>query len=564
MLLILLNWLVIFYISFTFGFAARKVFVPPAANSEIAITVIWGLFIVSLISSLCLFFIPAGFFLLLMLFLLATLIQFFSREEIVRRLNFFRITLAGKRELIFGSLLLLSLMWFSAQPSKISDDGLYYTQTIMWFTREGFVNGISNLSLPLGLGSSWHVLQAVFSFDFLEGTRLNDLNGFLLFIFFVFCLENGFTEKQNLLLAFLLAIALPVSVPFLSAPSPDLPVILFTAAGFYLVSRPFGNRATVDVLMLAAFAASVKLSAVALVLLGVVLIFHAIVERVSVHPAIYFLLFLSAMIVVTKNVFQTGYPLYPSRWPALMELSWATPPEVLLAGIRGLGPSPELRDSAIGDVVRARLQSEGYSGFINGFMLISFPLIAFTLMWDVYQRLKSDTVMPMQIFLYAIFIICFFIWLLVAPDFRFILPLYVFYVAWFLWRWLKLLNGKPFMAKSHTVAYASVILLFIWGVLLSAPNLKPAGDQPVEPGTFSMRTFLTPHVSYSFPGLDTLRAGDNAYYHVRGNMYCWDSPVPCMSESYHRFLLDEGYELFRTGRPATPGFVLKKREDIED
>ena len=560
MLLIFLNWLVIFSVSFTLGFAARKLFVAPAGNSEIAITVIWGLFIVSMISSLCLLFIPAGFFLLLMFVLVATLIQFFSREEIARRLNFFRITLGGKRELIFGSLLLLALLWYSAQPSKMSDDGFYYTQTIMWFTQEGFVNGISNLSLPLGLGSSWHVLQALFSFNFLEGVRLNDLNGFLLFIFFIFCLENGSGEKQNLLVVFLLAIALPVCVPFLSAPSPDLPVIIFTSAGFYLISRPFGNRTTVDVLMLAAFAVSVKLSAVALALLGAVLIFHALVERVSVHPAIYFLLFLSATIVVTRNIYQTGYPLYPSHWPALTDLSWATPPEVLSADARGLGPSPELTDAGIGDIVKARMQREGYRGIIDRFVLLSFPLIAFSLMWDVYQKLKAGVVMQTQLFLHAIFIISFFIWLLVAPSFRFILPVYVFYLAWCLWRWSRPLSGKPFMTKVHSLPYVSVIVVLLSGVIPAALKVTPAGAGAGESDAWSVRTVLTPHVSYSFPGLDTLRAGATEYYHVRGNVYCWDTPVPCMSESYHRFLLDQGYEIFRTGTTGAPGFVLKKRE----
>ncbi|HEX8041762.1 MAG TPA: hypothetical protein VF490_21590 [Chryseosolibacter sp.] len=563
MLLILLNWLVIFSVSFTLGFAARKLFVAPASNSEIAITVIWGLFIVSMISSLCLFFIPAGFFLLLMFFLVATLIQFFSREEIARRLNFFRITLGEKREVIFGSLLLLSLLWYSAQPSKMGDDGLYDTHTIMWFTQEGFVNGISNLSFPLGLGSSWHVLQALFSFNFLEGVRLNDLNGFLLFIFFIFCLENGLGEKQNLLVAFLLAIALPVCVPFLSAPSPDLPVLIFTSAGFYLISRPFGNRTTVDVLMLAAFAVSVKLSAVALALLGAVLIFHALVERVSVNPAIYLLLFLCAMTVVTKNIYQTGYPLYPSRWPAMADLSWATPPELFSADTRGLGSSPEVTDAGIGVIVKARLQSEGYKGIIDRFVLFSFPLIAFTLMWDVYQKLKAGVILQTQLFLHATFIVNFFIWLLVVPSFRFILPVYVFYVAWCLWRWSRPLNGKPFMAKIHVVPYVSVILLFISGVVLSTLNVTPAGAGAGEATALSVRTVLTPHVSYSFPGLDTLRAGATEYYHVVGNVYCWDTPVPCMPESYHRFLLDQGYEIFRTGRPGTPGFVLKKREGRE-
>ncbi len=560
MLLILLNWLVIFYITYTFGLAVRKLFIPPSGNSEIAMTVIWGLFVVSLVSTLCLFFIPAGFFLWLMLFLAATLIQFFSREEISRRLNFFRITLAGRREIIFGSLLLFSLLVFSAQPPKINDDGYYYTQTVMWFTEHGFVNGISNLLLPLGLGSSWHVLQAVFSFDFLEGIRLNDLNGFLVFIFFIYCLENGFSERQNLLLTFLAALALPVCIPFLSASSPDLPVIIFTIIAFYLISRPFGNRAVVDVLLLAAFAGSIGLSAVALVLLGAVLIFHAAFERVSVHPGIYFLVFLCVMTVVTKNIYQTGYPLYPFHWLGVTGLSWATPKELWSGYTAYLGGASELTNPAFGETISLLLKSEGYRGMINAFILLGFPLIAFTLMWDGYQRLRSGTIMQPQILLHAIFILNFFIWLLLAPQYRFIVPVYIFYIAWFFWRWLRLLNGKPFMGKIALLPYGSIIVLFLLSVVPVSLDVRSGGTHIGYTGPFSFKTLLEPHVSYSFVGIDTLRAGDREYYHVRSNIYCWDSPMPCMSESYHNFLLERGYEIFETGRGDKWEFVLRKQE----
>lgn len=569
MLLILINWLIVLFISFTIGLVTRRMFIPPANNSEIAITVVWGLFIISLISTLCLFFIPAGIFLLLMFFLAAAVIQFFFREEIGKRLNLFRITIAGRREMVFGAVLLFCLLAFSSQSSKINDDGYYYVQTVLWFTREGFVNGIANLLLPLGLASSWHVLDALFSFNFIDGMRLNDLNGLLVLVFFIFCLENGFAEKQHLLLALLLAITLVVSVPFLSAPSPDLPVIIFTVMAFYLIARPFGSRTVVDVLVLAAFGGSVKLSAVALVLLAVVLIGYVVIKKTPVPEAVYLLLFLTGVSIISKNIFQTGYPFYPYTWSGIGELSWATPPELLqhcTAGIKywGLGeklykgPISEWKNPGLADTVTLLWETKGYIGVINTFILLSFPLIIFTLCRDVYQRVRSNATSLPHIFLHCIFIASFFVWLILAPQYRFILPVYIFYFCWFVWRWLRPFIGTKFIDKVQLLPYVSITVLLFLSLVPVSFEVKTTSSHVGTLDGFSFGRLVKPHDSFSFPGIDTLRLAGQEYYHVSGNVYCWDSPLPCMSEGYYQMLREQGYTLVSHDVGGRVEFVLKK------
>ena len=142
MLLILVHWLIIIFVSYTIGFAARRMLVPVNHHNAVAITVLWGLFVISLISSLLMFFMPAGFFMLMLFFLAASAIQFFLREEIGKRLHLFRLLILGKRETTLAGLLLFALLAFSAQSSKINDDGYYYIQTMLWFSDLDFVKGI--------------------------------------------------------------------------------------------------------------------------------------------------------------------------------------------------------------------------------------------------------------------------------------------------------------------------------------------------------------------------------------------------------------------------------------
>ena len=569
MLLILLNWIIITFICFTTGFVVRRFFVPDTNSSEIAVTVVWGLFVISLLSTLFMFFIPAGDFLLLLFFLTATIIQFFSREEIGKRFNLFRITVAGRREAVAGGVLLFALLLLSAQPSKINDDGYYYIQTMMWFTREGFVNGISNLLMPLGLGSSWHVLQALFSFNFVEGMRFNDLNGFLVFIFFIFCLENGLHGRQNLLLALLLAFTLLISFPFLSAPSPDLPVIVFTGMAFYLLSRPFGSRTVSDILIIAAFAVSIKLSAVALALLALALIVYALFRRLPVHEGIYFLLFLCAATLAARNIFQTGYPLYPWPWLGAPDLSWATPPELLqhyTAGIKywGLegkvyrGPISEWRNPGLAETLLKLLEGRGYKGVLNTFILLSFPLFLFTVAHDIWQRVKARSIPVPLIILHGVFLLNFLLWLILAPQYRFILPVYVFYCAWLLVKWLKPLSGRPFLEKAMLLPYVSIAILLVLSLVPVSVDTKSTSTHIGTTDGFSAERVIRPHVSYTFAGLDTLEVGGARYYHVKRNLYCWDSPLPCMSQRYHNFLQRQGYELVKRERRGRVEFGLRK------
>src|SRR5260221_2024206 len=373
MLLILFNWMVTGYIAFLHGFGVRRYFILPSELEKTnALTMVWGLCSVFCCTSLILFFTGAQF--LLFIFLItAGAIHFWNRKAIAGCIQNLYRSLSGSKTRILFLLLLFALLVQSSQSSKVNDDGLYYTQTVMWLNQAGFVKGISNLFLPLGLTSSWHVLQAVFSFGFIEGFRFNDMNGFLVVVFFFYFVEtlpsppwrgaggeeNG--SRSNVFSSVAFSLGLLISVPFLSACSPDLPVILLTIIGFDLLYRRAPGENRYDLLVLAAFGFSIKISAVGLFLLPFGWLFTsppAYAETASAgrppplrggeggsastrdsrRKAVWMVSFfaLIVVIVIVKNTYQTGYPFYPFPWLAFNDLSWTTPVELVEYYQKGL------------------------------------------------------------------------------------------------------------------------------------------------------------------------------------------------------------------------------------
>lgn len=553
MLLILINWFLTAYISFTIGFATRRIFIRWDDKDNVATCILWGFFVISTISTALLFFTPAGPGILALFFVAALLIHLRLKDEIHQVLAQLRETFRNTRDKVFAFVLLFCLLALSAQSSKINDDGFYYIQTMLWFSDVGFVKGISNLLLPLGLGSSWHILQAVFSFDFIEGLRLNDLNGFLVLTFYLFCIEHGANKKENTFLVVLLSAGLLVSIPFLSAPSPDLPVILLTAIAFYLAWSGLNKSTVNDVLIFAAFGATIKLSAVALILLapGIILFLR---KDLEVSTSLLITLVFVAVLTIGKNIYQTGYPFFPYPWFGFSQLVWTTPFEVMqyyaheikswgLEGEIYRGPASGLRKFGLAETIQLLWSQSGIKGLINKFLLIGFPLISITMIAHIRQGMKNKIELMYEILLLAIFATNFLIWLMLAPQYRFILPVYLFFGVWFLWIALKPFALNSIGSLIRFTPHAAAAILLALTIVPVSINLISTSSHIGKTDGFQLDVVVKPHVSYSFSGIDTLHVNGQSYFHVQGNSYCWDSPLPCMSAFQHSFLQSLGYEL---------------------
>jgi hypothetical protein len=259
----------------------------------------------------------------------------------------------------FGLILLL-ILYQSALPTKINDMGAYYLQTLQWMQEYGAVKGLGNLHPALGLGSAWHSLLSMFQLPGLPA--FYGINGSLIFtvyLWLTFELSSSFTTKEKLpnpLSKLKLALHVsnndssenmhsnfkqyylfaysfvffPLGFLYLTAPSPDLPLLVFTPLLFYWLVLDKNTLNAELFLIIACFVFAVKPPALFAIAAGIFASLKSsqknnpetltqILETPNnkgVHIAKQLgINLLIAVLCLTptlyKNYLQTGYLLYP-------------------------------------------------------------------------------------------------------------------------------------------------------------------------------------------------------------------------------------------------------------
>lgn len=335
MVLILLSWLYLFFTSITLGIGFSKLF--SIQKLHIAITVILGLFGITLLASCWAIFgaINIGFHVLLLL--LSIVLGFYFKndfKEIVKSTfhQFRQFPLSIKILFAFSSVFILAQ---SAALPFIVDNETYYIQTIKWLNEYGFVPGLANLHLFLGQTSGWHITQSVYTFSFVYD-NFNDLNGYLLLLvnFWAFQkLHSYFIGGNRLDLVFgLLPLSYVFLFQFVSAPSPDLPVYLIGLMVFsmYLeLQRDFNLEKFSIISAFVLFAVYIKITAVVLLILPLLFLikYAALLKNQLVR-----LQLLSGLVLflfTVKNIMLTGYPFYPLTVLPYSDADYVVPKNIM-------------------------------------------------------------------------------------------------------------------------------------------------------------------------------------------------------------------------------------------
>lgn len=335
MVLILLSWLYIFFTSLTLGIGFSKLFQIKSHN--LVITPILGLFGVTLLASFWAILGPIS--IAFHLFLLGSTIAlgYHFKSNLIGIVKngfeqFSSFSLWLKVLLGMNSLLILAQ---SAALPFVVDNETYYLQTIKWLNEYGLVPGLANLHLFLGQTSGWHLTQSVYSFSFSE-VNLNDLNGFLLLLcngWALAKLHSYFSLGNRLDLAFgLLPLTYIFLFQFVSAPSPDLPVYILGFIVFSMYSEQVKepgseNFSLLTVLVL--FAVYIKITAVALLILPLLLLIKHFGSVKKQLLSIRLLGGLVLFLFITKNIILTGYPLYPLSVLPYPDVDYLVPKEVM-------------------------------------------------------------------------------------------------------------------------------------------------------------------------------------------------------------------------------------------
>jgi hypothetical protein len=557
MITILASWIFILVNCYLFGFALNQFIFKQKAFS---VTVILGIIAITFLANISSFLRPLDHsFLFVITFMSCFYLIIYFKDIKLQLLNIKNEFLTIKNIVLIA----LSAVLFAAYSSgysNINDDGLYYTQTIMWLREYGFVHGISNLHLSLGLSSSWHVFQAVFSFS--NKVNLNDVNGYLMLIFTLFVIEKSTNKNINYLLYFQYFLVLLISIPFYSAPNPDFAIIVFTAIALQLYISNKNTDHLPVILVIAVFCFTVKISAIAVSVLALFVIYKLIKQAsFKLQSKLYILLLFMFVIQISKNIYQTSYPLYPYKILSI-NTDWKTPEALVnyfTNGVKTWSYSNKYKPNEVNEIngigglqlLESLLFRTGTKGLINKVIFTSFLLsiILVSYMWFKH-KINQNTLI-----LHLVTGISLIIWFAFAPQYRFAMPMLIYYLAFIIYIIYYYLLRKYFKINLYFIHISVIVILFVPTIF----GLNLSGNETSKQiGQFEKLTttqLIFPKDKYSFTKLDTIIVNNSPFYHVNGNTYCWNSPLPCMSKGYEKIIFDNfKYRISLRGNSLGEGF----------
>jgi len=399
-----------------------------------------GFFIISTLSMFVSLFVPINLISLIIFIILGMIgLPFFYREYKKTSAQFDSFKIKIFISIAFLAVFVIVCLGAYASWQGQADTDFYHAQIIRWYNEYGTPPGLGNLHSRLAFNSSWHSLAALFDngiWDNRSAWIMPSLSFFGIILYFLhelfFCCKNGIKLYGLCILAWtgLKIVGSAAAEPTLYY---DTPVHIINAVivleAYYLLSgyvRNLSKKETYDVAILLMFSVSAfmikPIGAVSLLFSGLLTLYLLIRNEkhsVSSWFIVYIPAFCAFAIWVTKNIFLSGYPLYPLPILALpfdftMPFSLAESNyKVILAWARMPGP--------------------GYSQSLeNGFFywfipwlhheliaflaLAVFPSVCSILFWFLvvrYAKMKKAIYFFIWTFLSIVY------WFITAPNLRF-------------------------------------------------------------------------------------------------------------------------------------------------
>lgn len=431
MFLIAVSFIYIIFTSVNFGFVYSK-FIA-LKKSDLIVNSILGLFAVTILASIWAVFGRINYEFHLVLFLLNGLIIYCYTSEIKSNyIQFYSEFKAVNRYLKFFLIATVVLIIAQAATAPyILDNESYYIQTVKWLNEYGFVKGLANLHLFLGQQSGWHITQSVFSFSFLYN-EFNDLSAFCLILgnaYAVLRLHNYFENKnKNYLIFGLLPIFNILFFQFISAPSPDLPLYIFT---FFLFFIFLENNAKMTIgcfnliTTLVLYMLFIKNTTIVLVLLPILILvtnFKVLAPKLGRISSVALLVF---CLFILKNTIVTGTPIFPTSISYFKTFDYTVPSKIVSVYYEELKTygfyltSEEYKSMNAMQLFIRWLTMPKLNGLFNKMALLLL-LICPLLIFRFYKKSTYG-------FLYLLMLLQLILLLLTSPQYRFHLNFVLFF-----------------------------------------------------------------------------------------------------------------------------------------
>lgn len=483
MLLILFSWLGLFCVSFLFG----EVFWDflPNVRARWDLKLVLGLVMLAVYAEVFSLFYKVGLAAwcvlgVICLFLLLMLLKQQKQLQIC----------ISKKVVLQGILILLVCIYGALCTNlavKSYDTYLYHAQSIHWIEEYGVVKGLGNLHSRFAYNSSFLCLQALFSFKWLFGVSVHSINGYIYVLMLVYCVSSARLSTDRLLLSdFFRMILLLYILSFdaMSSPTPDFCAICISC--YTVIKLVEVIEDDVDdmfifypILAIAAWALTIKLLALMLVVIAIIPIYLCFKNR-AWNMILYLCLMMVGIILpwLIRNIIISGYVLYPYPELDIFHFDWKMPNSICLDDRLAITYWARVRDKTElwGCTIRQwfPVWFRGNPIWSIPLLILDIPCIIVDCIW-VLKCFLRDKKWKWSVLWLALFL-TFILWFIGAPDVRFgFMAIFVFPV-WSIWLVAKNIfsDSSLLVRKGIITSLISCICLFgVYEIYAKGPRCIP-------------------------------------------------------------------------------------------
>ncbi|TYA59079.1 LIC_10190 family membrane protein [Formosa maritima] len=547
MLFILLSWIYILAITLVAGVSVNRLLKLQDVNPILVL--FHGFFGITLVAGFWAIFSAISWQFHIFILLIGFILLFVNYSLIINYISLFKQDF-NKLSKFFKLLLVvicILVLAQSASPPFILDNESYYIQTIAWLNEFGFVKGLINIHLFLGQTSGWHILQSVFSFNFLYD-NFNDLNGLCLLLvnYYALIKLNDFFKINNNPLNLVIGLFPIFNVflfQFVSSPSPDLAVYvisLFIFYGLLMNYHACSKNGLVSLVMLTSFLILIKATTIVFVLFPV-LIYIKHYKHVKQYTFIVWVVsIITLSLIVIKNVLITGNPMYPLTGIEPLKMPWSLPTNIEAyfynyAKAYGYAVTPEVySSSSYLSLIKGWIFQSGMDGIFNKAILLILVLFLFFI-----KKFKTNKAI---LFIYGAALLQLFILFATSPQFRFYIP-FVIILSLFL---LSEIIKSEKITKGILVLSTIVIIVPLF---FTIPNIQTS--------TFSTNYVIEPHENSQYKTEYKVLELGNTKFNTPTNIYFFwgtgNTKLPALNEQQLNY--------FKTHFKVIP---QQRTENLED
>ncbi|WP_289657915.1 LIC_10190 family membrane protein [Flavobacterium panacagri] len=532
MVLIVISWIYILFTTINLGFLTEKFF--QLKNKNFVITSIFGLFLVTVLASIWAIFGRINIEFHVFLLLTNILLYIGFQKSITEHYKVFWIELTQLNKALKAFLIIITFLILAqcASIPFVIDNESYYIQTIKWLNEYGFVKGLANLHLFLGQTSGWHVTQSAFNFSFLY-KNFNDLSGFCLLLGNLFAIQklNDYfkNNNSNYLIIGLFPLFNILFFQFISAPSPDIPVYVFSFIFFFYFLENL-KKLTCEtfnlLVILALFLFYIKNTTVTFFVFPIILLlFHfKSIFKELLKPALLSIIIISLFIV--KNLTISGTVAFPSNLFTSLSMDYAIPNSIQSFYYEqlkcyGYFITPEKYNlMSSWDLFIRWITMPKLNGVFNKISILLILIVPFFIL-----KFKNEKALWSIHFVMVIQLI---LLLITSPQYRFFLNYILFFSLFCLICMIK--NNRVINILIMFSLIPVVIVLFFSINLSKFANNKSL----MEISNFSSQNIIFPYSnSKNSTTFETIQVGNLKYNSPQNNNFFWgngNGDLPCINK----------------------------------